>query len=234
MGLCRLMQSFIYRAVTKRISFITRFMEQIIRQFTPTINKKNRKEKKMGKYTTTLMEIIQTQAPTSDLYTTVNGYKQLIYGSTNWKSSVISKVALYDSDIQFIVNDYLFMGLTLDDPTYDYIFKKQWVNEFINREIKWQTVNLFRNRLVAQFLKDELTVNVIYKNLTYFISDYETVSGTNQGSTITTGTDNSTTSLDTKTNERGATATLPQSSVNLDVANTVLQFADTNTIGASS
>lgn len=134
-----------------------------------------------------------------------------------------SKILSYDNDVSEIVNE-LFNGATLDDPIHDKHFKKSFLYRFINRQINRQTIESFKMELLSVFMSNQTYINMVYKDLDKYIqqkniSTSENEQVNNQNNTGTTTSDN-----------RSAFADLPQSTANLDVNNTVMQYPSDNTI----
>ena len=134
-----------------------------------------------------------------------------------------TKILSYDKEVSEIVNE-LFNGVTLDDPIHDKHFKKAFLYRFINRQINRQTIESFKLELLSVFMSNQTYINMVYKDLEKYIqqkniSTSENEQVNNQNNTGTTTSDN-----------RSAFADLPQSTANLDVNNTVMQYPSDNTI----
>ena len=134
-----------------------------------------------------------------------------------------TKILSYDNDVSEIVNE-LFNGVTLDDPIHDKHFKKAFLYRFINRQINRQTIESFKMELLSVYMSNQTYINMVYNDLEKYIhqksmSTSENEQVNNQNNTGTTTSDN-----------RSAFADLPQSTANLDVNNTVMQYPSDNTI----
>ena len=134
-----------------------------------------------------------------------------------------TKILSYDKEVSEIVNE-LFNGVTLDDPIHDEHFKKAFLYRFINRQINRQTIESFKMELLSVYMSNQTYINMVYNDLEKYIqqkniSTSENEQVNNQNNTGTTTTDN-----------RSAFADLPQSTANLDVNNTVMQYPSDNTI----
>src|SRR5690554_446556 len=134
-----------------------------------------------------------------------------------------TKILKYDEDVAEIV-DHLFGGLSLMDKEHDLHFKKGFVNRFVNRQINRQTIESFQMVLVATFFSNEDYINRIYNDLDTYLtkkqtSDHKNKQVNKQENKGTTVTDN-----------RSAFADLPQSTANLDVDSSIMNYATDNTI----
>lgn len=128
----------------------------------------------------------------------------------------IKKILNYDEDVEKIVNLKFFFNLKLDDPENDKRFKKHFINRFFNNRPCYQTLEAFASQVVYIFLNNIDFLNEYYQNIDKYF----------QGKTESEDTGNTETISDNRT----ATATLPQSEVNINVDNTILDYADDNTI----
>lgn len=128
----------------------------------------------------------------------------------------IKKILNYDEDVEKIVNLKFFFNLKLDDPENDKRFKKHFINRFFNNRPCYQTIEAFASQVVYIFLNNIDFLNEYYENIDKYF----------QGQTESEDTGNTETISDNRT----ATATLPQSEVNINVDNTILDYADDNTI----
>lgn len=133
---------------------------------------------------------------------------------TGWETSIMGKIVMYDPDVQVIVNGDLFSGLSLDDPTADLRFKKGFINKFLDYEIGAQTIDLWRSKMVYEFLTQRDYINTLFTKYNEF---------------LTGGTDNTGTSeVDSESRNNSALATLPQDNVQLDLDAETMAFADSN------
>jgi len=130
-----------------------------------------------------------------------------------------TKILKFDEDVSKIV-DNLFSGLSLKNKEHDHHFKKSFINRFVNRQINRQTVEAFKMELVSTFLNHEEYLNSIYENMEKYITQTSVNNQKNKQLTDDIST----------SDNRSAFADLPQSSTNLDVDNTVLNYASDNTI----
>lgn len=133
------------------------------------------------------------------------------------------KIMNFDADVQEVIS-YIFHGLTLDDPAHDEHFKKMFLYRFVNRHINRQTIEAFKMELVSTFMSNQSYINRVYQDIDKYvenmgISENQNKQSNKQKNEATSTTDN-----------RQAFADLPQSSVNLNVDDDVMERANDNTI----
>lgn len=200
----------------------------------------------MAKYTTTLMDIIQSELQKKGFNEFVNDGK-LTYNDKSY--AFIQKVLRFDEDVKDIVDDIIFQGFRFNDERIDRYFKQAFVTRFLDREINRQTVEAFGSQVLFFTITHEDTIftvfgSELYKYLENHV-DYdlketgnmneneiqnkineETQTSTenekNDGEVNTTGSNIS--------NDRELASSLPQSEINLDVDNDTLDYGDSNTI----
>lgn len=194
----------------------------------------------MGRYTSTLMEIIQSELQNK-------GHNEFINkGHLSFNDSefaFIQKVLRYDEDVQKIVNRTIFKGFRFNDERLDHYFKEAFVTRFIDREINRQTVEAFASQvLYVTLTREDYIYTVFSSEMLKFVEQHnETTSedrgigrenATEQGKTKDTQQQKTHDEYvdNTKNDRRNANTTLPQSEVNINVDNTVLDYADTNDI----
>ena len=137
------------------------------------------------------------------------------------------KIMSYDEDIENIV-DRLFNNMKLDNIIHDQHFKKTFFFRFINREINRQTIESFMLELTATFLTNQEYINRIYTDIEKYILGYSETNQDNSQDSNDLKTSNST--GNTTTDNRQARSDLPQSNINLDVNNTIMNSANENDI----
>src|SRR5699024_10430227 len=135
----------------------------------------------------------------------------------------MTKILSFDEDVSEIV-DEIFNAVNLDDSDHDHHFKKTFLYRFINRQINRQTIESFKLELLSTFLMNEDYINRIYSDMDQYLTQKQTNESENE-QTNKQVNDGSTT-----TDNRSAFADLPQSSTNLDVNNTTMQYPSDNTI----
>lgn len=128
----------------------------------------------------------------------------------------MKKVLKYDKDIEKIVTERFFLGLSLDNNEHDRKFKRHFINRFLHYQPAHQTMEIFGSSVSYVFLNNIDFLNEYYEN----IDDY--MRGKNSSNRLG----------DEKrlSDNRHARATLPQTEINIDVDNTVLDYADSNDI----
>lgn len=208
----------------------------------------------MGKYTATLMEIIQSELQNMGHDEFINK-GHLTFNDSEF--AFIQKVLRYDEDVQKIVNRVFFKGFRFNDERIDRYFKESFVTRFIDREIGRQTVEAFASQvLYVTLTREDYIYTVFGQEMQKYMEQHtETISEdrgkglentTEQGQTKQRTQDKTHEDYRDDTNEkyqdttneenssrsdnRSAESTLPQSEVNLNVDNTTLDYADTNNI----
>lgn len=161
------------------------------------------------KTTTTLLEIIQSKAKRE-------GYNAF-FNKDTWQlrtqgDSLLTEVAQYSDFIRTITNEEIFAGFSLSDQNADKFFKRMFLNRFINREIKYQTLDLFRNQLVSLMASNNQWFCDVFK---YYDDMFN---GVNRGS------QNS--GQNKRDETRTANATLPQDNTKLDLDSNIVPYAD--------
>ena len=140
---------------------------------------------------------------------------------------IMGKVMSYDNEVSDIIDD-LFIGYGLNNQAYDHHFKKTFMYRFINREINRQTVESFKMSLMSTFLQQQDYINRVYTDMEKYILGYSETNQDNTRDSNDLKTSNST--GNTTTDNRHARSDLPQSNINLDVNNTIMQSANENDI----
>lgn len=138
----------------------------------------------------------------------------------NKEHSIIHRLLTYESDVHELVNSHLFFNHTLKTQEADLHFKKTFLTRFLNRQIKFQTIESFMAQLVHTFLIHENYLNQLYLELDKYVTGMSTTEQLNHQ--LNDGK--------TTTDVRTASASLPQSNVQLDVDNTIMETADENNI----
>ena len=171
--------------------------------------------------TTTLFNIIRSELIKKGLDEFVDDEGNLILFKE--EHQFMTKILSYDEDVSEIV-DKLFSGLSLKDPDHDLHFKKTFIYRFINRRINRQTIESFKLELLSVFLTHQDYINRVYMDMEKYVTQTATSESKNK-QTNQQQTDGTTTS-----DNRSAFADLPQTAVNLDVDNTIMQYPSDNTI----
>lgn len=171
--------------------------------------------------TTTLFNIIRSELIKKGLNEFVDDEGNLVL--FNEEHQFMTKIFSYDEDVSEIV-DNLFSGLSLKDPDHDLHFKKTFIYRFINRRINRQTIEAFKLELLSVFMSHQDYINRVYLDMEKYVTQTTTSESQNEQ------TNNQLIDGTTTSDNRSAFADLPQSTVNLDVDNTVMQYPSDNTI----
>lgn len=146
------------------------------------------------------------------------------------RTSEMTRILKFDDTVEEITTETIFTGLHLDYGDSD--FKKLFLQHFLNREIKWQTLELFQSKIAATFLMNQDTLNFYYSELDRLlkranVSDSQN-NGTNESESITTG--NNTSQTNNVSDNRSISASMPQDQYNIDVENHIAHTADSNDV----
>lgn len=208
----------------------------------------------MAKYTTTIMEIIQSELINNGFNEFVNNGKLTF---DNQEFAFIQKVLRFDEDVKNIVDKTIFKGFNFKDEKIDNHFKKAFVTRFLDREIGRQTVESFASLVLYETIIREEYIHTVFGSEVYkYLENHIDYKGEVIGNTIEdeiqnqineetqnqnseenqNETQNQNNSSNTESNsqnvssDRESTSSLPQSEMNMNVDNDVLTFADSNTI----
>lgn len=200
----------------------------------------------MSKYTTTLYEIIESELQHLGLNEFVNNDRIHFNDS---KYAFMQKMLYFDDDVKQIVDRVFFKGFMFNDERIDQSFKESFTLRFLYREIGRQTVEAFASQVLYITMTHEDYIYRVYGSDMYkYIEQVTDTQSQDLGKAIENAIEQGQTKdrqqdkgheeyedyEDTITksfdDNRTAESTLPQSQVNIDVDNTVLDYADTNTI----
>lgn len=117
--------------------------------------------------------------------------------------SLLTEVAQYTPFIRTITNSEIFSNFALSDQDADKFFKQIFLNRFINREIKYQTLDLFRNKLVNLMLTNNQWICDVFK---YYNDMFNGVQHASQNS-----------QQNSNNEARTADSTLPQDNTQLNL-----------------
>lgn len=167
------------------------------------------------KTTTTLSEIIRSELIRRGFSDFENKNKsRVIFYDDN--GPFIKKCMNYDKDVDDIVTIKFFINNRLNNIEYDKKFKKLWLNRFLSHEIGFQTMERFASENTMCFLKLEDQIFNYYENFNKY---------------LTGNTDTTSSGTDIKNSEmRNLESTLPQSEINLNVDDDILNYGDSNTL----
>ena len=146
------------------------------------------------------------------------------------RTSEMTRILKFDETVEKITSETIFTGLHITNGDSD--FKKLFLQHFLNREIKWQTLELFQYKIAATFLMNQDTLNFYYSELDRLlkrsnVNDSEN-SGHDESESITTG--NNTSKTDNVSDNRSISASMPQDQYNIDVENHIAPTANSNDI----
>lgn len=172
------------------------------------------------KTTTTVEEILRNEASKyqdwDDIFNNKSG--QLIrYGGTD---ALIYQVAQYSEMVSDLCNHALFSGYKMADESADRFFKRMFVNRFLIREIGFQTVDIFRTRLLGLMLQYEQYIVNTYTSYDKLFRRHSESSTDQQSAAMN--------------KDRYAHVSLPQNNVNIDLNNDIAEYADTNDLRNNS
>lgn len=172
------------------------------------------------KTTTTLEEILRNEASKyknwDDIFNNESG-QFIRYGATD---ALIYQVAQYSDMVAELCDHAFFSGYKLSDENADRFFKKMFVNRFLIREIGFQTVDIFRTRLIGLLLQYEQYIVNTYKNYDKMFIGHTESTTDQKGQGLN--------------KQRYAHISLPQDNVNIDLNNDIAEYADINDLTNNS
>lgn len=172
----------------------------------------------MVKKTTTLMDYFQSELQKLGKSEFVN---HGVITFSDYDYTFIRKITRYDEDVQNITNKYLFSGFTFNGNA-DYNFKRAFVARFINREIAFQTIEVFSGNLVSLAITNKSYIEYFFNDLDDYLTAKSTSDTTFKETQYQT---------QTQTNDkRSLESELPQNNINLNVDDTVLDYGNNNRI----
>ena len=145
-------------------------------------------------------------------------YMQLLMPSND--SHFMRKIISYDDDVKDIIDNTVFNGYHLKNSDFDNRFKKLFINRFVDREIAYQTFDLFTIKLNELMLTYEDYLNALIENYDNFYKYNEINDSTSENNS--TG--------ETNGGYNNALQDLPQDKVNLDLSSNTMEYANNNTI----
>lgn len=169
------------------------------------------------KTTTTIEEIIRGEYDKDggdDFFNPKTG--QLI--EMGDKFALLKRIATFDDKIYDLCNYTLFSDYILQSKGCDRYFKRMFVNNFLNREIAFQTVDLFRVKLLASLMADDKYLSNIYE---HFDDIFQGGNNSQDEQTQTTDGKN-----------KNASQTLPQDNASVDLNKFVDDFPYADTVNA--
>lgn len=162
------------------------------------------------KTTTTILEILQAKAARS-------GYNAFIADDGTFRladdgTSIISQIAQYSDFIKDISSYEIFGGFVFKDKNVDIFVKRLFLSRFLNREIKFQTIDLFRNKLVFLLAENEQWFTNVYNKFEKMFDGENNSNSSDDEHSLNEG--------------RGANSTLPQDNTQLDLSSDIVEYAD--------
>lgn len=185
----------------------------------------------MSKYTTSIYELLASEAYKHGFndFLAPDGMHLITYGDN---LAFINKLNAYDKDVQTWANSALFAGHKLTSEGADAFFKKEFVARFVNREIKYQTVDIWRIALTAEMVKYDQWLSATFDNFLKVYTnekDGKTTGNLLANQTNTSNTDftgKATTDTTNQTRHRDLDATLPQNETSLSLDSDDVPYAD--------
>ena len=185
----------------------------------------------MSKCTVSIYELLASEAYKHGFndFLDPDGFHLLTYGDN---LAFINKLNTFDKDIQSWANIALFAGNKLSSTGADFFFKKEFVTRFVNREIKYQTVDVWRIALTAEMVKYDQWLSNTYDNFFKVYTgekDGKTTGNLHANQTNTSNTDftgKATTDTTGQTRHRDLDATLPQNETSLSLDSDDVPYAD--------
>ena len=146
------------------------------------------------------------------------------------RTSEMTRILKFDETVEGITSTTIFTGLYLDYGDSD--FKKLFIQHFLNREIKWQTLELFQSKIAATFLMNQDTLNFYYSELDRLLtrSNVNDSENTGRDESESTTTGNNTSKTDNVSDNRSISASMPQDQYNIDVENHIAHTANSNDV----
>lgn len=182
----------------------------------------------MAKYTITLMDIIQSELQKKGFNEFVNDGK-LTYNDKSY--AFIQKILRFDEDVKKIVDDIIFQGFSFNEDRIDRYFKQAFVTRFLDREINRQTVEAFGTQVLFFTITHEDTIYTVFGDELYkYLENHVDFNSDEIGNMISEDTSDRDMTGHNTTDNRELTSSLPQSQINLNVDNDMLDYGDDNTI----
>lgn len=175
----------------------------------------------MGKSTITLFDYLKSELKNSGI-NEVEGFDELLFVDSN--NSHIYMIMKYTKEVQSIVNNRIFHGYKLPTEKSDLLFKQAFVNRFLHRQIKYQTIEVFSSQVLAYTINQTFYLDNAYSNLDKFFSNLS------NSETDSVSQNLSESEQKALRDYRNLFSDLPQDNINLNVDNTVLDYGTNNTI----
>lgn len=170
----------------------------------------------MSKTTATLFKIIR-----DDLIN--NGHNEFWNNGqitdNNDEFAITKKILRYDDDVKVSTDRIIFGGFTFEHEITDKLFKKMFLNKFIDCQIMKQTIDSFQHNLVYELISKEVAIDIYCRQMADYILGKEKTEGERDN--------------DGDTNLRNVYADDPQDIINFDLNNPIFEYAN-NHSGAKS
>lgn len=164
------------------------------------------------KTTTTIFDIILSEYQAS-------GYNEFFNDETNQlieqggEDALINKIYKNDDAVFKIENRYIFGNYNLQSHGCDASFKHMFVTRFLNREIAFQTVDLFRNKLVGLLVANDQFLSLTYDHFEDMFASGNSSQNKQKGSS--------------QYDDRNADVDLPQDNTQLSLDDALVKYAST-------
>lgn len=174
------------------------------------------------KTTTTIEDIIRSSAKRSgyNVFIDENGLFRLNGARTN----LIQQINDYTDFIKNITDKEIFGFYAFQNKDVDKFFKRAFLLRFINREIAFQTIDIFRPKLISKMIINEQWLTEVYVHFDDIFNGLDTGSQNSTNHSITETSQE--TNQHTTGRDRNAKVTLPQDNTNLDLENNLVDYAD--------
>ena len=183
----------------------------------------------MSKTTSTLLEIITGELHFLGYNEFFNNGKLTFFDD---KSAFIKKVMTYDKDVEKIVTLRLFNTFEFDNAVVDKTFKQMFLNKFLDREIGFQTIEVFASKCYFLTKSHENYINEIILNLSKYVLNHT------DSNTLTTGKNESSSQTDSDSDSlnkhRSVNNDLPRNLATVSLDEDFLQYANNNQMSNNS
>lgn len=182
----------------------------------------------MARYTTTLMDILKGELQKRGFNEFVND-GNLTFNDKSY--AFIQKILRFDEDVKDIVDDVIFQGFRFNDERIDRYFKQSFVTRFLDREINRQTVEAFGTQVLHYtIIREDYIFTVFGSELYKYLENHVDFNSDEIGNMISEDAIDRDMTGHNTTDNRELTSSLPQSQINLNVDNDMLDYGDDNTI----
>lgn len=166
--------------------------------------------KKLSKTTATIFDLIKHELINSGENEFFNENKI----NHNDEFIFMRRIQSYDKKVKEVCAYGLFSNFTFSTPEIDDRFKREFINRFVDRQIKFQVVDVFRSKLLFEMISKQYFIENYYSKIDEFVNQTQT---TKRGNKTTAGM-------------RNVFIDQPQNQVNLNLKDDTAEFATNNTI----